>query len=58
MILPRLWIRWFVNLIRNKREITLSVLLQGWIFFHFNDSQIGYQSLIEDFTTINNGVEM
>ena len=54
---PRLWIRWFVNPIRNKRGInTIIIFSTRMDILPFNKFEIGSQSLIEDFSTINNEV--
>ena len=54
---PRLWIRWFVNPIRNKRGNNSIVRFSARMdILPFNKFEIGSQSLIEDFSTINNGV--
>ena len=54
---PRLWIRWFVNPIRNKRGNNSIVRFSTRMdILPFNKFEIGSQSLIEDFSTINNGV--
>ena len=54
---PRLWIRCFVNPIKNKRgKNTIIRFSTRMDIFPFNKFEIGSQSLIEDFSTINNGV--
>lgn len=54
---PRLWIRWFVNPIRNKRGSNTIIRFSTRMdILPFNKFEIGSQSLIEDFSTINNGV--
>ena len=54
---PRLWIRWFVNPIKIKRgKNTIIRFNTRMDILPFNKFQIGSQSLIEDFSTINNGV--
>ena len=54
---PRLWIRWFVNPIKNKRgKNTIIRFSTRMDILPFNKFEIGSQSLIEDFTTVNNGV--
>ena len=54
---PRLWIRWFVNPIKNKRgKNTVIRFSTRMDIFPFNKFEIGSQSLMEDFSTINNGV--
>ncbi len=54
---PRLWVKWFVNPLKHKkgkgslirRRTRMDVL-------PFNDFQLGKDSTIEDFSTVNNGV--
>lgn len=54
---PRLWIRWFVNPIKNKRGKNSIIRFSTRMdILPFNKFEIGSQSLIEDFSTINNGV--
>lgn len=54
---PRLWIRWFVNPIRNKRGSNTIIRFSTRMdILPFNKFEIGSQSLIEDFSTINNEV--
>jgi len=54
---PRLWIRWFVNPIKIKRgKNTIIRFSTRMDILPFNKFEIGSQSLIEDFSTINNGV--
>ena len=54
---PRLWIRWFVNPIKNKiGKNTIIRFSTRMDILPFNKFEIGSQSLIEDFSTINNGV--
>lgn len=54
---PRLWIRWFVNPLRNKRgKDTIIRFSARMDILPFNKFEIGSRSLIEDFSTINNGV--
>ena len=54
---PRLWVRWFVNPIKIKRgKNTIIRFNTRMDILPFNKFQIGSQSLIEDFSTINNGV--
>lgn len=54
---PRLWIRWFVNPIKNKRgKNTIIRFSTRMDILPFNKFEIGSKSLIEDFSTINNGV--
>ena len=54
---PRLWIRWFVNPIRNKRGSNTIIRFSTRMdILPFNKFEIGSKSLIEDFSTINNEV--
>ena len=54
---PRLWIRWFVNPIKIKRGKNTIIRFNSRMdILPFNKFEIGSQSLIEDFSTINNGV--
>jgi acetyltransferase-like isoleucine patch superfamily enzyme len=54
---PRLWIRWFINPLRNKRgKNTIIRISTRMDIFPFNKFEIGSKSVIEDFSTINNGV--
>lgn len=54
---PRLWVKWFVNPFRHTRKkgskIRRSVRMD---VFPFNDFYLGRKSIIEDFSTVNNGV--
>lgn len=54
---PRLWVRWFVNPFLHKRGKKSIVRYRSRMdVFPFNNFQLGNQSIIEDFVTINNGV--
>lgn len=54
---PRLWIRLFVNPFKHKRGKGSIVRSRTRIdVFPFNQFELGERSLIEDFSTINNGV--
>src|SRR5690606_2299734 len=54
---PRLWVRWFVNPFVHKKGKSAIIRRKARLdVFPFNGFQLGAQSLIEDFATINNGV--
>ncbi|SEB09317.1 acyltransferase [Pedobacter hartonius] len=54
---PRLWIRLFVNPFKHKRGKGSIIRCRTRIdVFPFNDFHLGDRSMIEDFSTINNGV--
>ncbi|SHM22194.1 acyltransferase [Mucilaginibacter sp. OK098] len=54
---PRLWVRWFVNpFIHKKGKNTIIRFNTRMDLFPFNKFEIGANSIIEDFATINNGV--
>jgi len=54
---PRLWIRLFVNPFKHKRGKGSIIRCKTRIdVFPFNDFHLGDRSMIEDFSTINNGV--
>jgi acetyltransferase-like isoleucine patch superfamily enzyme len=54
---PRFWIRVFVNPFKHKKGKGAVIRDRTRIdVFPFNDFQLGDYSLIEDFSTINNGV--
>lgn len=54
---PRLWIRVFVNPFKHKRGKGTTIRSRTRMdVFPFNNFQLGDYSLIEDFSTINNGV--
>lgn len=54
---PRLWVRWLLNPFKHKKGkdaiIRSSVRLD---VFPFNEFNLGARSVIEDFSTVNNGV--
>ena len=54
---PRLWVRVFLNRFYHKKG--KGVTVRSWVrmdVFPFNHFSIGNNSVIEDFSTINNGV--
>ncbi len=54
---PRLWVRIFLNRFYHKRGS--GVVIRSWVRMDvvpFNFFSIGNNSMIEDFTTVNNGV--
>lgn len=54
---PRLWVKWFLNPFKHKRERGSVIQRRTRMdLFPFNDFQIGKGSIIEDFATVNNGV--
>jgi acetyltransferase-like isoleucine patch superfamily enzyme len=54
---PRLWVRWFVNpFIYKKGKNTIIRFNTRMDLFPFNKFEIGANSIVEDFATINNGV--
>jgi acetyltransferase-like isoleucine patch superfamily enzyme len=54
---PRLWVRWFVNpFIYKKGKNTIIRFNARMDLFPFNKFEIGANSIVEDFATINNGV--
>lgn len=54
---PRRWIRLFINPFKHKRGKNTIIRSRARMdVFPFNKFQLGNCSLIEDFTTINNGV--
>ena len=54
---PRLWIRWFVNPFFHKRSKGSKIRRRTRIdVLPFNKFELGQYSIIEDFSTINNGV--
>ena len=54
---PRLWVRWFVNpFIHKKGKNTIIRFNTRMDLFPFNKFEIGANSIVEDFATINNGV--
>lgn len=54
---PRLWVRMFVNPFKHKRGRKSIIRYRSRLdVFPFNRFELGRRSIIEDFTTINNGV--
>ncbi len=54
---PRLWIKWFVNPFFHKRNKGSKVRRRTRMdVMPFNKFELGEYSIIEDFSTINNGV--
>jgi acetyltransferase-like isoleucine patch superfamily enzyme len=54
---PRLWVKWFINPIKHKTGKGSLIRKRTRIdVLPFNDFQLGKDSTIEDFSTINNGV--
>ena len=54
---PRLWVRIFLNPFKHKRGKKSIVRWKTRMdVFPFNNFQLGAKSIIEDFSTINNGV--
>lgn len=54
---PRLWVRWFLNPFKHKRGKKSIVRYSSRLdVFPFNQFHLGANSVIEDFSTINNGV--
>jgi len=54
---PRLWVKWFVNPFIHKRGKGSSIKWHTRIdVLPFNKFELGKNSTIEDFSTINNGV--
>jgi acetyltransferase-like isoleucine patch superfamily enzyme len=54
---PRLWIRLLVNPFKHKKGKGTTIRSRTRMdVFPFNDFQLGDYSLIEDFSTVNNGV--
>ncbi|WP_377140661.1 acyltransferase [Mucilaginibacter lutimaris] len=54
---PRLWVKWFINPFIHKRAKGSIVMSKSRLdLFPFNDFELGANSVIEDFTVINNGV--
>lgn len=54
---PRLWVRWLVNPFIHKRGKNTIIRFNSRMdLFPFNKFEIGADSIIEDFATINNGV--
>lgn len=54
---PRLWVRLFVNPFRHKRGKGSVVRFKTRLdLFPYNKFELGTKSVIEDFSTVNNGV--
>jgi acetyltransferase-like isoleucine patch superfamily enzyme len=54
---PRLWVRIFVNPFKHKRGKASIIRYRTRMdVFPFNQFELGSQSMIEEFSTINNGV--
>jgi len=54
---PRLWVKWFVNPLKHKKgKRSLIRRRTRMDVLPFNQFQLGEDSTIEDFTTVNNGV--
>jgi acetyltransferase-like isoleucine patch superfamily enzyme len=54
---PRLWVKWFVNPIVHKKGRGASIKWRTRIdVLPFNQFNMGRNTVIEDFSTINNGV--
>src|ERR1700712_2190251 len=54
---PRLWVRWFVNPFIHKRGKNVTIRFSSRMdIFPFKQFEIGSNSIVEDFATINNGV--
>lgn len=53
---PRLWVKLILNRFFHKRKGAVIRSRSRLDLFPFNDFRIGHGSIIEDFTTINNGV--
>lgn len=54
---PRLWVRLFLNPLKHKRGKGAIVRWRTRMdVFPFNDFRLGTRSVIEDFSTVNNGV--
>jgi len=54
---PRLWVRWFVNPMKHKRGKRSLVRRRTRMdLMPFNNFELGKDSTIEDFSTVNNGV--
>ncbi|WP_421943937.1 acyltransferase [Pedobacter sp.] len=54
---PRLWVRWFLNPFKHKKGAGSIIRYNTRLdVFPFNNFQLGKNSVIEDFATINNGV--
>jgi acetyltransferase-like isoleucine patch superfamily enzyme len=54
---PRLWVKWFVNPFVHKRGSGSSIRFRTRVdVLPFNKFELGKKSVIESFSTINNGV--
>jgi acetyltransferase-like isoleucine patch superfamily enzyme len=54
---PRLWVKWFLNPFKHKKGKGSSIRRRTRMdVLPFNKFEIGYNSTVEDFATINNGV--
>lgn len=54
---PRLWVRMFVNPFKHKRAAKSIIRMKTRLdLFPYNEFVLGENSVIEDFSTINNGV--
>lgn len=54
---PRLWVRWFVNPFKHKRGKHTRISRRANMdVMPFNYFEIGAESTIEDFSTVNNGM--
>lgn len=54
---PRLWVKWFLNPFKHKRKKGSLVRRRTRMdVLPFNNFVLGFDSTIEDFATINNGV--
>ncbi|SDJ57152.1 Acetyltransferase (isoleucine patch superfamily) [Pedobacter sp. ok626] len=54
---PRLWVRWFLNPFKHKRGRHSIIRNRTRLdVFPFNEFTLGEKSVVEDFSTINNGV--
>jgi acetyltransferase-like isoleucine patch superfamily enzyme len=54
---PRLWVKWFVNPLKHKKgKGSLIRRRTRMDVMPFNNFEIGRDSTIEDFSTVNNGV--
>ncbi|WP_316736884.1 acyltransferase [Pedobacter aquatilis] len=54
---PRLWVKWFVNPFKHKRGKKSIVRRSTRLdVFPFNKFDLGHNSVVEDFATVNNGV--
>jgi acetyltransferase-like isoleucine patch superfamily enzyme len=54
---PRLWVSWFINPFFHKRKKGSKIRWRTRLdVLPFNRFELGHHSIIEDFSTINNGV--